>query len=89
MNILVINKQFNFFIKWIAFICMVYVFVYALVFPYVCWRTWTRIAEFGYLSLKLCFCFVKQMDELQVIVGFVQAAKRLKTVCKWEEMIFW
>ncbi|KAF2299899.1 hypothetical protein GH714_040726 [Hevea brasiliensis] len=25
---------------------------------------------------------LKQMDELQVIVGFVQAAKRLKTVCK-------
>jgi len=38
--------------------------------------------EFGYHSLKLCFCFVKQMDELQVIVGFVQAAKRLKTVWK-------
>lgn len=31
-------------------------------------------------------CFVlllKQLDELQVLVGFVQAAKRLKTVCKW------
>lgn len=28
--------------------------------------------------------FVQQMDELQVIVGFVQAAKRLKTVCKWD-----
>jgi hypothetical protein len=25
---------------------------------------------------------VQQMDELQVIVGFVKAAKRLKTVCK-------
>nr|GMD79650.1 Histone deacetylase complex subunit SAP30/SAP30-like [Ipomoea batatas] len=24
----------------------------------------------------------QQLDELQVIVGFVQAAKRLKTVCK-------
>ncbi|XP_010529653.1 PREDICTED: uncharacterized protein LOC104806440 isoform X2 [Tarenaya hassleriana] len=26
----------------------------------------------------------QQMDELQVIVGFVQAAKRTKKVCKWE-----
>lgn len=28
------------------------------------------------------FSGMKQLDELQVIVGFVQAAKRLKTVCK-------
>jgi len=28
---------------------------------------------------------MKQIDELQVIMGFVQAAKRLKTVCKWDE----
>jgi len=35
-------------------------------------------------SLKLCFFLVKQMDELQVIKGFVNAAKRVKTVCKWD-----
>lgn len=35
-------------------------------------------------SLKLCFFLVKQMDELQVIKGFVNAAKRIKTVCKWD-----
>ncbi|KAE8038258.1 hypothetical protein FH972_010786 [Carpinus fangiana] len=28
------------------------------------------------------FISQKQMDELQVILGFVQAAKRLKIVCK-------
>lgn len=34
--------------------------------------------------VDLCVCISwQQMDELQVIVGFVQAAKRLKTVCKW------
>lgn len=32
----------------------------------------------------LAFLFLpKQLDELQVITGFVQAAKRLKTVCSW------
>jgi len=42
--------------------------------------------ELDHYSLKLILCCMKQIDELQVIMGFVQAAKRLKTVCKWDEM---
>lgn len=34
-------------------------------------------AEYIFFSM-----FVQQMDELQVIMGFVKAAKRLKTMCK-------
>lgn len=47
---------------------------------------------FGLFAEALCYRFsfvsnsvAKQLDELQVIKGFVKAAKRLKTVCKWEE----
>lgn len=35
------------------------------------------------LTQLFVWALVKNMDELQVIVGFVQAAKRLKKVCKW------
>nr|GMC50413.1 Histone deacetylase complex subunit SAP30/SAP30-like protein [Ipomoea batatas] len=42
----------------------------------------SQLSNLVLLTTNLRLLWVKQLDELQVIVGFVQAAKRLKTVCK-------
>jgi hypothetical protein len=50
-------------------------------------QVWCKTSILLIWLSEIMFCFVlfmKQMDELQVIRGFVKAAKRLRrTMCKW------
>ena len=48
--------------------------------PPTCILTWSNLRVDSNLLLSM----LKQLDELQVIIGFVQAAKRLKTSMKSE-----